>query len=155
MLELVTTFLCTLELDLNLGTVVGDTPLGRRVIVDLSGGRVSGPRFSGRVLPSGGDWLLVGTDGCGRVDVRASIELDDGALVYATYGGRLKVPPHLAATAFNRDTAESVDPSRYYFRTAPTFETASQTYAWLNHVQAIGVGRLTRTGVAYSVYEVL
>ena len=96
MLELNTAFLCTLEVDLNLGTIVGDTPLGRRVIVDVSGGRVTGPRFSGRVLPSGGDWLLVGTDGCARIDVRSSMELDDGAVVYATYGGRLNVPPEIA-----------------------------------------------------------
>ena len=155
MLELKTAFLCSLEVDLNLGTVVGDTPLGRRVIVDVSGGRVTGPRFSGRVLPSGGDWLLVGTDGCARIDVRSSMELDDGAVVYAAYGGRLNVPADVARAAFNRETAETVDLARYYFRTAPTFETASRKYACLNTIQAIGVGRLTREGVAYSLYEVL
>jgi hypothetical protein len=155
MLDLKTAFLCALEVDLNLGTVVGDTPLGRRVIVDVSGGRVTGPRLTGRVLPSGGDWLLVGADGCARIDVRSSMELDDGAIVYTTYGGRLNVPADIARTAFNRETAESVDLARYYFRTAPTFETASRKYAWLNNIQAIGVGRLTRAGVAYNIYEVL
>jgi hypothetical protein len=116
---------------------------------------MTGPRVSGRVLASGGDWLLVGTDGCARIDVRASIELDDGSVAYVTYGGRLNVPLEVAHTAFDRETAETVDPSGYYFRTAPTFETASRTYAWLNHIQAIGVGRLTREGVAYTLYEVL
>lgn len=154
-LELRTEFLATLEAELKAPLLLGQTPLGQRMIIDISGGRVSGPRLSGRVLPSGADWFLTGSDGCGRLDVRAAIELDDGAIAYATYTGRLSIPPELIADALNRETAESVDPSKYYFRTAPTFETASAKYAWLNRIQAIGVGRLTRVGVEYSVYEVL
>jgi hypothetical protein len=50
---------------------------------------------------------------------------------------------------------ESVEPSQYYFRTAPFFETGSKTYDWLNHVLAVGIGRRTPTGVAYMVYTVL
>ena len=155
MLELKTAFLCTLEAELKPSTTVGQTPIGQRIIADITGGRVSGPRLSGRVLPSGADWLLIGSDGSGRIDVRAAIELDDGAVVYATYNGRLNIPPEIAAVVFNRETVELVDPSKYYFRTAPTFETASQKYAWLNRIQAISVGRITRVGVAYSVYEIL
>jgi len=101
------------------------------------------------------DWLVIGSDGSGRIDVRAAIELDDGAIAYATYNGRLNIPPEVAATGFNRETAEKIDPSKYYFRTAPTFETASEKYSWLNRIQAISVGRITRSGVAYSIYEVL
>lgn len=155
MLELKTTFLCSLEAGIRQGVVVGQTPIGQRVIGDILGGSVSGPRFTGRVLPSGADWLLIGADGCGRIDVRVTMELDDGALVYSTYNGRLAVPPEQMAATFNRDTVEGVDPANYYFRTAPTFETASTKYAWLNRIQAIGVGRLTKAGVAYSIYEVL
>ena len=51
MLELKTTFLCTLEADLNLGTVVGDTPLGRRVIVDVSGAVWKGQPVEGVAPP--------------------------------------------------------------------------------------------------------
>jgi hypothetical protein len=47
-----------------------------------------------------------------------------------------------------------VDPSEYYFRTTPFFETASEKYAWLNKLVAVGVGRRTRTGVVYSVYAI-
>ena len=155
MLDLKTAFLCTLEAELGPNRVVGSTPFGMRVISDITGGRVTGPRMSGRILASGADWLVIGSDGSGRIDVRAAIELDDGAIAYATYNGRLNIPPELAAVGFSRETAETVDPSKYYFRTAPTFETASAKYAWLNRIQAISVGRITRTGVAYSVYEVL
>jgi hypothetical protein len=153
--ELKTQFLCTLEARLRPASQLGRTPLGQRVIAEVEGGRVTGPRFTGKVLPSGGDWLILGADGCGRIDVRATLELDDGSLVYATYNGRLNVPAEVAPGAFNRATADSVDPSRYYFRTAPTFETSSTKYAWLNHIQAIGVGRITSEGVAYDIFEVL
>jgi hypothetical protein len=134
---------------------VGEGPLGVRMIHDVVGGRLWGARVNGKVLPSGADWILLGPDGCGRLDVRVAVELDDGGVLYATYGGRLMVPPALATKVFDRATAEEVDPSQYYFRTAPTFETGSKTYAWLNRVQAVGVGRITRTGVAYKVYEIL
>lgn len=155
MLDLKTAFLCTLEAELGPNRTVGSTPFGIRVIADITGGRVTGPRMSGRLLASGADWLVIGSDGSGRIDVRAAIELDDGAIVYTTYNGRLNIPPELAAAGFSRETAETIDPSKYYFRTAPTFETASAKYAWLNRIQAISVGRVTSTGVAYAIYEVL
>jgi len=47
-----------------------------------------------------------------------------------------------------------VNPSEYYFRTTPVFETAAEKYAWLNRLVAVGVGRRTRTGVEYSVYAI-
>jgi hypothetical protein len=154
MLELECDFLFDLSIELKQPIAVGATPAGTRMIFDVVGGRARGPRLEGRVLPSGADWLLIGPDGCGRLDVRAALELDDGAVAYAQYSGRLMIPPELAAKTSNPATAEEVDPSRYYFRTAPLFETASPKYAWLNRIQCIGVGRLTRQGVAYKVYEV-
>ena len=39
---------------------------------------------------------------------------------------------------------ETVDPSEYYFRVAPVFETGVDRYAWLNKILAVGEGeRLT------------
>ena len=35
--------------------------------------------------PGGGDWLTVRTDGFGILDVRATLESDDGALIYMAY----------------------------------------------------------------------
>jgi hypothetical protein len=43
----------------------------------------------GRLRPVGGDWLLIRTDGVGVLDVRATLELDNGAMIYTTYGGLL------------------------------------------------------------------
>lgn len=49
---------------------------------------------------------------------------------------------------------EAVDPSEYYFRTTPFFETAADKYAWPNKLVTVGVGRRTRTGVVYRVYAI-
>ncbi len=48
---------------------------------------MTGPKLRGKMLPGGGDWLTVRTDGVGILDVRATIESDDGALIYLAYTG--------------------------------------------------------------------
>jgi hypothetical protein len=50
---------------------------------------------------------------------------------------------------------EAVDPASYYFRINPMFETASETYAWLNGILAIGIGHRFDDGPIYNVFEVL
>ena len=70
-------------------------PYGTRRIYTFTGGSFEGPRLSGRILPSGGDWLLRGGDGIGRVDHRASLETDDGAQIYLQlYGINRTEPTH-------------------------------------------------------------
>ncbi len=43
------------------------------------------------------DWMLVGTDGFGRVDVRATVQTVDGAHVYVQYAGLLEFTPAVVA----------------------------------------------------------
>lgn len=50
---------------------------------------------------------------------------------------------------------ETVDPSEYYFRTAPFYETASEKYGWVNRVVAIGIGQFAPNWVGYKVYAIL
>ena len=47
------------------------------------------------------------------------------------------------------------DPSRYYLRIAPVFETASARYGWLNGLLAVGVGTRTDFGVRHVIHEIL
>jgi len=47
----------------------------------------------GRLRTVGGDWLLLRPDGVGLLDVRATMELDNGALIYTTYGGVVDLGP--------------------------------------------------------------
>jgi hypothetical protein len=119
------------------------------MIFYVKGGSFQGPKLKGEVLPGGGDWFLLRPDGVGELDVRGTFRTDDGALVYVTYRGILHAPPQVMARA---QAGEKVDPSEYYFRTAPLFQTASEKYAWLNQIQAIGIGWFGAGRVGYRVY---
>ena len=53
---------------------LGDTPQGRRRIIGITGGRFSGERLSGRVLPGGADWQVIRADGVADLDARYTLE---------------------------------------------------------------------------------
>jgi hypothetical protein len=72
---------------------IGPVAEGIRVHFYLAGGEISGPRCADKLLPVGADWLLIRKDGVGLVDVRATMEMQDGALVYAAYTGVLDPGP--------------------------------------------------------------
>ncbi len=152
-LSLRSEFLFDVELTVGPPREVGRTPLGLRRIVAVTGGNFSGPRLKGVVEPApGGDWLLQRADGAFELDVRVTLRTDDDALVFMRYRGIRDAAPEVAARLA---AGEAVDPSEYYFRTAPTFETASEKYAWLNRILAIGVGDRRPTGPAYRVHRIL
>jgi steroid delta-isomerase-like uncharacterized protein len=130
---------------------VGITPQGHRRIVQVTGGTFKGPRLSGKVLPGGGDWVLGVADGSRRLDVRVTLQTDDGALIYAKYLGVFSAQASVLERIQNGD---EVEPSEYYFRVTPMFETASARHGWLNQVVAIGFGKRTKAQVLYSVYAV-
>ena len=131
---------------------IGAIPHGTRSIVPVTGGDFEGPRLRGKVMPGGGDWLLLRSDAVLELDLRITLETDDGALIYMTsFGFRHGPPEVLAALA----RGESVDPSRYYFRTAPRFETSAAQYGFLNRLIAISWGDRRATGPIYTIEEIL
>lgn len=147
-------FLMTFEATLKPTVTIGDGALGLRAIADVTGGTFEGPRLKGTILPSGADWFIINPAlGIINIDVRATLETDDGAFIFATYNGRIAVAPEKFGELFDPSTGPA-DPSSYYFRTAPTFETGSEKYAWLNAVQAVGVGEIIEGGVKYKIHEI-
>ena len=132
--------------------VLGRTPLGERRIAQVSGGSFEGPRIKGIVLPGGGDWIVLRPDGVLQLDVRIVLQTHDGELIYMTYRGHRHGPPEVMDRLAR---GEAVDPSSYYFRTAPFFETGSATYSWLNGIVAVGTGTRVPQGPIYTVFEVL
>jgi hypothetical protein len=46
------------------------TSVGNRTVFIAKGGCIKGPNIAGEILPGGGDWLLAGSDGIGRVEAR-------------------------------------------------------------------------------------
>ena len=131
---------------------LGDVPHGTRVIAPITSGTFEGPRLRGKVLPGGGDWTLSRADGVLELDLRITLETDDGALInMSSFGLRHGPPEVLAALA----RGESVDPSMYYFRTAPRFETSAPPYAFLNRLIAIASGDRRSTGPVYTINEII
>jgi hypothetical protein len=145
--------LFTITITLHPFQELGTTPLGERRIVPVSGGTFEGARVRGSVLPhAGGDWLLMRADGAYQQDVRLTLQTDDGSLIFMSYRG----VRHAAADVSARlARGEHVDPSQYYLRTAPFFETAAPRYAWLNNLVSVGVGERLPDGVVYQVFEIL
>lgn len=152
MAEIRTRPLMTLKLAVSGLQMVGPTPSGDRRIGLVTGGTFDGERLRGTVLPGGADWLMVRADGATTLDVRIVLQTDDGAAIGMTYRGLRHGPADVMAKVAK---GEPVDPASYYFRTAVAFETASERYAWLNGIIAIGTGSRPPEGPVYDIFEVL
>ena len=115
---------------------IGSTPDRTLTIFPVVGGSFEGERLRGKVLAGGGDWVSVRGDGTFTLDLRVTLETDDGGLIHMTFTGV-------------RDDAH------HYFRTAPRFETAAPKYAFLNRLVAIASGDRRPEGPIYTIHEVL
>src|SRR5262245_48465137 len=114
-----TRLLMTLQVVVPPPQKLGAVPHGTRIVAPIAGGTFEGPRLRGKVLPGGGDWLLLRSDGVLELDLRITLETDGGALIYLTSFGLRHGPPDVLAALAR---GEPVDPSTYYFRTAVRFE---------------------------------
>ena len=115
---------------------VGETPYGTVSIFPVTGGSFEGDRLRGKVVAGGGDWVTTRPDGTLELDLRVTLETDDGALIYMTFTGVRDDPSH-------------------YFRTLPRFETAASQYAFLNRLLAVGVGEIFPDGPVHMIEEIL
>jgi Protein of unknown function (DUF3237) len=149
--ELPVEHLCDMSVDLEPAQVI-PTPVGLRMTFIAKGGRFEGPRLSGQLLPGGGDWLVVGSDQIGRIDVRATMRTDDGALVHYSTLGVISIP----ADGLTRlEAGERLPFDETYVRTTPRFETSDERYAWLNAVVAVGHNELSKDHIDYRIYRLL
>src|SRR5271167_2080616 len=130
---------------------LGETPLGRRHIIGITGGTFSGPRLSGRILPGGADWQVIRSDGVAYLDARYTLETGDGALIYVNNQGYRHGPKEVIERLAR---GEDMDPALYYMRTTPWFETSAPAYAWLNRSVCVGTGARRAAGVELEFFEV-
>ena len=130
----------------------GRVPHGSRSFVPVAGGSFEGERLRGRVVPGGGDWLLLRPDGVLELDLRITLETDDHALIYMTFQGLRHGPPDVIEAL---GQGKSVDPARYYFRTLPRFEASAERYAFLNRIIAVGSGEARPDGAIHRIEEIL
>ncbi len=110
---------------------------GHTSIAPVSGGTFSGPRLSGTVRNGGADWITQ-VSGHSSLDVRITLDTDDGAIVYMAYKG-------IVARNVNG----------LYWRVTPLFNTAAESYDWLNHIVCVGKSKQVPGKVAYDIFEIL
>lgn len=132
---------------------VGPGPLGLRMFYEIAGGTAEGERIRGRILTGGGDWILIGEDGWGRLDVRGQLETHDGAVIYLSYFGLLEMNERVQQATVSPSAA--TDYADQYFRSALRLETGDPRYAWVNRTLFVGEGRVQPgPAVQYRVYRV-
>jgi hypothetical protein len=134
------------------GEAIGPVAEGLRLNVYITGGEVSGPKLRGTVLPVGADWATVRTDGVLVLDVRATIETHDQALIYASYNGLMDTGPDGYEKVLNGEFTPDGTP----IRITPRFQTAHPTYQWLNRLVCVGIGESHPSvpEVRYDIYAV-
>ena len=130
--DLESEFLLELLLDVDAQIDAGHTS-----IAPVTGGTFSGPGISGTVHPGGADWITQ-VSGHSSLDVRITLETDDGEIIYMSYTG-------VVARGENG----------LYWRVRPIFQTASAKYDWLNHTVFIGKNKQVPGKVAYDIFRIL
>jgi hypothetical protein len=118
---------------------LGAGPHGARVTFPIAGGTFEGDRLRGKVLPGGSDWTIKRSDGVVELDLRITLETDDGALIHMTFEG----------------IKDDAAPGGPYFRTLPRFETAAPKYAFLNRLLTVGSGEISADGPVHVIEEIL
>ena len=129
----------------------GRTPFGERRVVQILGGRLEG-KLNGEVLPGGADWQIITASGVAQLEARYTICTPDGTLILVQNRGIRHAAPAILEQLY---AGERVDPSNYYFRSTPTFETGENSYEWLNKIVAVCSGARTPAEVLLDFYEVL
>lgn len=135
--------LCTVTVTPVLAADLGVTPAGHRLMVTIREAKCEGERINGHLKQgvTAGDWMIVGPDGTALIDIRLTLETDDGALIYVAYQGRRDFT----------QVYQGIDAPVYI---APRFETSDERYSWLNKVQAVGKGLVDGDSRVYEIYEV-
>jgi hypothetical protein len=122
-------------------TFITGGPHGTLGAVRIAGGSFKGPKLQGELLAPAGDWLTLRANGTIRLDVRVSLVTDDGASIFMHYSG----------------VGSAAVDGKHQLRSAPLFQTSDERYAWLNDLQAVGIGdAVVAEGVVrYKVYALL
>ena len=129
--------------------VIGPVPEGLRWNVYVTGGEITGSKLQGTIRPVGADWLTVRTDGVALLDVRATLETHDGALIYITYNGI----GDLGKDGYDKALAGDL-PKTLQLHTAPLMRSSHPDYLWVNRYQFVNVGEVDFENfvVAYDMY---
>jgi hypothetical protein len=128
--------------------VVGETPEGIRLNLQVSGGTYRG-KICGQACAGSGDWLTIRRDGIGIVDAKVTIKTNDGATLLLIGSGTIDLGRdgyHNAAAGRYPSMAPLVDVMR--------FLASDPRYAWLLRLQCMAIGYGSEERVCYDIYGV-
>jgi hypothetical protein len=96
---------------------VGETPIGKRNIVPITGGSFEGAGLKGKIMPGGWDWQLVHPSGCFELHADYMIQTGDGVIIHVVNQGM---------------TCPNASGKQDALFTTPVFEAPKGKYDWLN-----------------------
>lgn len=115
-------------------TVLGDTDLGHRQYIPITGGSIAGPKLQGEVIPGGWDFQLGYPGGCGTLSADYFLRAQDGTVI------------HILNQAFNCGM-RGAGGERSWFR--PTFEAPKgSAFEWLTRGTFVASLELERNAAA-------
>ena len=95
--------------------VLGDTALGHRQFIPITGGKIAGPKLNGEVMPGGWDFQLWHANGCGSLSADYFLRADDGTII------------HILNESFDCNPKKNGE--RSFFR--PRLEAPKGKYEWM------------------------
>ena len=129
--------ICDLHVLIGTPIELGQTSIGLRRIIPITGGTVQGA-INGSILPGGSDTQLLLNQGQeGHLDARYVIVTNQGEKVFVQ-NKALRVMS--IENSLKMMSGERVNPDEIYFRSQPQFETSSPKLQWLSEHQFIGCG---------------
>ena len=140
------------------GQVIGLNSRGKRRIIPITGGSLKGsvanhPTLQGRVLPGGADFQMIVSDTCADLDARYVIALDGDYAGEHVYVMNRALRRGSAEDVARLVRGEAVDPSRVYFRCAPSFEVSTPRLQWMTESLFVGSGARDTACVHISLYR--
>lgn len=147
-------FFGTLHIEVAQPVEVGRTHAGQRRVIPITGGTLTGPEVSGKILPAGADFQVIRSATESDLDARYVIELADGARLFVmNVAYRTGAAEDITALAQGHE----VPAERIYFRCAPRFEVADTpdtSWQWLESTVVIGSGRREPSAVIIDLWIV-
>ena len=109
--------------------VQGETAMGHRQYIPITGGTITGPKLNGRVMPGGWDYQLRYAGGCGTLSADYFLEANDGTII------------HILNESFSCGMP-GPGGQRSFFR--PRFEAPEGPYDWLTRGTFVATLELDR-----------
>lgn len=132
---------------------VGNGPFGKQMIFEVQGGEFKSDKLNGKIRDAScADWMTISDDGYGHLDVRATFETDDNAIIYAQYSGVIELTEGIMG-AVAGDCETNFGEQNFF--TNPRMQTGDERYSWVNNIFCVAQGRLLPGKVEYEVFQLV